>query len=71
MDAAISEKAPRTDRGRRTLRKLLEAAAKEFGVRGYHEAAITGITQSAGVALGHSTLTSIRRRRCSVRSCGT
>jgi AcrR family transcriptional regulator len=52
MDAAISEKAPRTDRGRRTLRKLLEAAAKEFGVRGYHEAAITGITQSAGVALG-------------------
>jgi AcrR family transcriptional regulator len=52
MDAAISEKAPRTDRGRRTLRKLLEAAAKEFGMRGYHEAAITGITQSAGVALG-------------------
>jgi AcrR family transcriptional regulator len=34
------------------LRKLLEAAAKEFGARGYHEAAITGITQRAGVALG-------------------
>jgi AcrR family transcriptional regulator len=52
MDAAVSEKAPRTERGRRTLRRLLEAAAKEFGARGYHDAAITGITQRAGVALG-------------------
>jgi AcrR family transcriptional regulator len=31
---------------------LLEAAALEFGERGYHDAAITGITQRAGVALG-------------------
>jgi AcrR family transcriptional regulator len=46
------DKTPRTDRGRRTLRRLLEAAASEFGERGYHEAAITGITQRAGVALG-------------------
>ena len=46
------EKEPRTERGRRTLRRLLEAAAQEFGERGYHEAAITGITQRAGVALG-------------------
>jgi AcrR family transcriptional regulator len=30
----------------------LEAAASEFGERGYHEAAITGITARAGVALG-------------------
>ena len=51
--AAVSaEKAPRTERGRKTVRKLLEAAAAEFGARGYHEAAITGITSRAGVALG-------------------
>ena len=51
--AAVSaDKAPRTERGRRTVRKLLEAAAQEFGERGYHEAAITGITMRAGVALG-------------------
>jgi AcrR family transcriptional regulator len=51
--AAVSaDKAPRTERGRRTVRKLLEAAAQEFGQRGFHEAAITGITQRAGVALG-------------------
>jgi AcrR family transcriptional regulator len=50
--AVSADKAPRTERGRRTVRKLLEAAAQEFGQRGYHEAAITGITQRAGVALG-------------------
>ena len=38
--------------GARRVRKLLEAAAQEFGERGYHEAAITGITHRAGVALG-------------------
>ena len=46
------EKTPRTERGRRTLRRLIEAAALEFGEHGFHEAAITGITQRAGVALG-------------------
>ncbi len=52
-DAAVtSEKTPRTERGRKTLRRLIEAAAQEFGERGFHEAAITGITQRAGVALG-------------------
>lgn len=49
---AATDKVPRTERGRRTLRRLLEAAALEFGQRGYHDAAITGITQRAGVALG-------------------
>lgn len=48
----MGDKAPRTPRGEKTLRRLLEAAAAEFGARGYHEAAITGITQRAGVALG-------------------
>ncbi len=51
-EGAAGEKTPRTERGRKTLRRLLEAAAKEFGERGYHEAAITGITSRAGVALG-------------------
>lgn len=50
-DATLS-KAPRTERGKRTLRKLLDAAAAEFGERGYHEASISGITQRAGAALG-------------------
>lgn len=45
-------KTPRTDRGRRTLRILLDAAAIEFGERGFHEASISGITRRAGVALG-------------------
>ncbi len=51
-DAQPADKTPRTERGRRTLRRLLEAAAQEFGERGFHEAAITGITGRAGVALG-------------------
>lgn len=51
-DVPSGDKAPRTDRGRKTLRRLLEAAAHEFGERGFHDAAITGITQRAGVALG-------------------
>ena len=50
--AASGDKEPRTDRGRKTLRRLLEAAAAEFGERGFHEAAINGITHRAGVALG-------------------
>src|SRR3990170_2289791 len=50
--AGMTGKAPRTARGEKTLRRLLEASAIEFGGRGYHEAAITGITQRAGVALG-------------------
>ena len=54
LNQAVSgtDKEPRTERGRKTLRRLIEAAAAEFGERGYHEAAITGITQRAGVALG-------------------
>lgn len=45
-------KTPRTARGRQTLRKLLDAAAKEFGEKGFHEASISGITRRAGTALG-------------------
>ncbi|HEY5763575.1 MAG TPA: TetR/AcrR family transcriptional regulator [Rhodocyclaceae bacterium] len=43
---------PKTDRGRKTRNRLLEAAEIEFGEKGFHEAAISGITQRAGVALG-------------------
>ncbi|HEX8621561.1 MAG TPA: TetR/AcrR family transcriptional regulator [Allosphingosinicella sp.] len=50
--AGNADKEPRTERGRKTLRRLIEAAAAEFGARGFHEAAITGITRRAGVALG-------------------
>ncbi len=46
------DKQPRTERGARTKRKLLDAAALEFGEKGFHEASITGITQRAGTALG-------------------
>ncbi len=49
---STSNKIPKTRRGRETRNKLLDAAEKEFGERGYHEAAISGITQRAGVALG-------------------
>ncbi|MDE2561308.1 MAG: TetR/AcrR family transcriptional regulator [Sphingomonadales bacterium] len=45
-------KAPRTARGRATLRRLLDAAEAEFGERGFHEASISGITRRAGTALG-------------------
>lgn len=47
-----SAKAPRTERGRKTLRLLLDAAVEEFGERGYHDAAIARIAQRAGVAIG-------------------
>lgn len=47
-----SAKAPRTERGRKTLRKLLDAAADEFGDKGFHAASISSITRRAEVALG-------------------
>lgn len=58
VGAALTESAvpdakiPRTERGRRTLRKLLDAAAEEFGEKGFHEASVSSITRRAGVALG-------------------
>ncbi len=47
-----NKKLPKTARGRRTRDKLLQAAEIEFGDKGFHEAAISGITYRAGVALG-------------------
>jgi AcrR family transcriptional regulator len=51
-DAREERSGPKTERGRRTLRRLLDAAGEEFGTRGYHETAISSITQRAGVGLG-------------------
>ncbi|PXA86863.1 TetR family transcriptional regulator [Nostoc sp. 3335mG] len=45
-------KTPRTERGRRTLRALLDAAADEFGEKGFHDAAIAKIAERAGTAIG-------------------
>ena len=50
--AASDGKAPRTARGERTLRKILDAALEEFGEKGFSEASIVGITRRARVALG-------------------
>jgi AcrR family transcriptional regulator len=47
-----ADKAPRTARGERTLRKILDAAREEFGERGFSDSSIVGITRRAGVALG-------------------
>jgi AcrR family transcriptional regulator len=49
---ASEGKAPRTARGERTLRRILDAALDEFGERGFSEGSIVGITQRANVALG-------------------
>jgi len=46
------DRTPKTARGKRTREKLLQAAEIEFGEKGYHAAAISGITYRAGVALG-------------------
>ena len=50
--AASDGKAPRTARGERTLRKILDAALEEFGAKGFGDGSIVGITTRARVALG-------------------
>jgi len=52
ISPASDGKAPRTARGERTLRKILDAARDEFGERGFSDSSIVAITQRAGVALG-------------------
>ena len=49
---ASDGKAPRTARGERTLRKILDAALEEFGEKGFADGSIVGITSRARVALG-------------------
>lgn len=50
--ATAQSREPRTERGRRTQRAILDAAAAEFGEKGFHESSIVSITIRAGVALG-------------------
>ena len=50
--AASEGKAPRTPRGEKTLRKILDAALAEFGSHGFSDSSIVGITTRARVALG-------------------
>jgi AcrR family transcriptional regulator len=45
-------KAPRTARGERTRRRILDAALAEFGDRGFGDTGIVDITRRAKVALG-------------------
>ena len=45
-------KAPRTARGKKTMRKILDAALAEFGEKGFSESSIVSITTRAKVALG-------------------
>ena len=47
-----SVKEPKTARGERTRRKLLDAAEREFGENGFHATSIGEITRRAKVALG-------------------
>ena len=51
-DPSDDPRQPRTERGRRTQRALLDAAAAEFGEKGFHESSVVSITARAGVALG-------------------
>ena len=50
--AASDGKAPRTPRGEKTLRKILDAAREEFGTKGFSDSSLVGITSRARVALG-------------------
>lgn len=45
-------KTPKTRKGIETRARLLDAAASEFGERGFHEASIAEITRKAAVAMG-------------------
>src|SRR5215212_3698548 len=50
--AAAAGKAPRTPRGEKTMRKILDAALAEFGEKGFSDSSIVSITSRAKVALG-------------------
>jgi AcrR family transcriptional regulator len=50
--AVATRPLPVTARGQRTRQRILDAAEKVFGERGYHQAGIAEITQRAEVALG-------------------
>ncbi len=47
-----TDKQPKTKRGEATRKKILEAAEKEIGSKGFSEASISSITTAAGVGQG-------------------
>jgi AcrR family transcriptional regulator len=49
---AENGKMPRTARGEKTRRKILDAALAEFGEKGFSESSVVSITSRAKVALG-------------------
>jgi AcrR family transcriptional regulator len=49
---AAAGKTPRTARGEKTMRKILDAASAEFGEKGFFDSSIVSITSRAEVALG-------------------
>ena len=51
-EQSVAAKRPKTARGERTRRKLLEAAEDAFGENGFHATSIGDITRRASVALG-------------------
>lgn len=51
-EATDKPKAPRTARGERTMRKILNAALAEFGEKGFADSSVVSITSRAKVALG-------------------
>ena len=52
MNQFVQKPDPKTARGKLTREKIINAAASEFGQKGYHDTSISDITQTAGVALG-------------------
>lgn len=52
MNSSDQKIAPKTARGKLTREKIINAAASEFGTKGFHETSISDITKTAGVALG-------------------
>lgn len=52
MTTADSGERPRTARGEATRGRILRAAEREFGDKGYHGASVAGITTRGGVAQG-------------------
>jgi AcrR family transcriptional regulator len=49
---ATANSGPTTERGRQSRQRILEAAERVFGDKGYFPASITEITREAGVAQG-------------------
>jgi len=49
---AVRSLSPSTPRGEATRQRVLEAAERVFGDRGYHGTSVTEITKAAGVAQG-------------------